>query len=47
MLRRLFRRQVDIVAAGGDPQGVFFDEADALIELEAGNYIDERTGATV
>jgi nitrite reductase/ring-hydroxylating ferredoxin subunit len=42
MLRRLYRQQVDIVAAGGDPQGVFFDEADAVIALEAGNYIEAR-----
>jgi hypothetical protein len=41
MLRRLYRQQVDVVASGGDPQGVFFDDADASIELEAGNYLED------
>jgi hypothetical protein len=30
---------VQIVAEGGDPAGVAFDEADALVSIEAGNYI--------
>lgn len=39
LVRRLFREQVRIVAEGGDPVGVSFDEADALQTLIAGNYI--------
>jgi hypothetical protein len=39
MIRRQFRDQVRIVAEGGDPVGVSFDEADALRSVIAGNYI--------
>jgi phenylpropionate dioxygenase-like ring-hydroxylating dioxygenase large terminal subunit len=39
MVRRQFKQQVQIVADGGDPTGVEFDEAHALISIEAGNYI--------
>jgi phenylpropionate dioxygenase-like ring-hydroxylating dioxygenase large terminal subunit len=39
MVRRQFKQQLKIVAEGGDPAGVFFDEADALVELHAGNYV--------
>jgi hypothetical protein len=39
MVRRQFKQQVQIVAEGGDPAGVEFDEADALVSIEAGNYI--------
>jgi len=41
MLRKLFRQQVDIVANGGNPMGVAYNEADALIRLDAGNYVPE------
>jgi phenylpropionate dioxygenase-like ring-hydroxylating dioxygenase large terminal subunit len=37
MLRRLFRRQMDIVASGGDPIGVSFDND--LRIVEAGSFI--------
>ena len=40
MLRRLFQRQLDAVAAGRDPVGVVFDESQALIDFEAGNYLE-------
>jgi hypothetical protein len=30
---------VQVVADGGDPAGVEFDEAHALVSIEAGNYI--------
>jgi hypothetical protein len=40
MLRRLFQRQLDAVAAGRDPVGVVFDESRALIDFEAGNYLE-------
>jgi hypothetical protein len=39
MVRRQFKHQVRIVAEGGDPVGVSFDESDALVEVGAGNYI--------
>jgi hypothetical protein len=37
MLRRLFRKQMDIVASGGDPIGVSFDND--LRIVEAGSFI--------
>ena len=39
MVRRQFKQQVQVVADGGDPAGVEFDEAHALVSIEAGNYI--------
>ncbi len=39
MVRRQFTQQVQIVADGGDPAGVVFDEADAVVSVIAGNYI--------
>jgi hypothetical protein len=39
MVRRQFKQEVQIVAEGGDPSGVEFDDADALVEIGAGNYI--------
>ena len=39
MVRRLFKEQVRIVATGGNPVGVHFDEAEALQTVIAGNYI--------
>ena len=39
MVRRQFKQQVQIVAEGGDPAGVEFDEANALVAIGAGNYI--------
>jgi hypothetical protein len=39
MVRRQFKQQVQVVAEGGDPAGVTFDEAGALVAVEAGNYI--------
>jgi phenylpropionate dioxygenase-like ring-hydroxylating dioxygenase large terminal subunit len=40
MLRRFFQRQLDAVAAGRDPVGVVFDESRALVDFEAGNYLE-------
>jgi nitrite reductase/ring-hydroxylating ferredoxin subunit len=40
MLRRFFQRQLDAVAAGSDPVGVVFDESQALVDFEAGNYLE-------
>jgi nitrite reductase/ring-hydroxylating ferredoxin subunit len=39
LLRRLLAKQVEIVAQGGDPMGVHFDEASAYVRCEAGQYI--------
>lgn len=41
MLRVLLQKQIDIVAAGGDPVGVAFDADSAYIKLDAGQYLDE------
>jgi hypothetical protein len=41
MVRRLFKEQVRLVAAGNDPVGVSFDEAQPLQTVKAGNYIIE------
>lgn len=43
MLRILLQKQVDIVAGGGDPIGVAFDEAGAYVSLDAGQYLDEAS----
>jgi phenylpropionate dioxygenase-like ring-hydroxylating dioxygenase large terminal subunit len=39
MVRRQFKQQVQIVAEGGDPAGVEFDGSNALVSIDAGNYI--------
>jgi phenylpropionate dioxygenase-like ring-hydroxylating dioxygenase large terminal subunit len=41
MLRFLLQKQVDVVAAGGDPVGVAFSEADAYVKLDAGQYLED------
>ncbi len=41
MLRQLFRRQLKVVADGGDPLGTCFDAAATLVTLEAGNYAED------
>jgi hypothetical protein len=42
-LRRLLEEQIGIVSKGGDPLGVEFDPANAVIEVEAGNFYRDRT----
>ncbi|MFQ5556230.1 MAG: Rieske 2Fe-2S domain-containing protein [Acidimicrobiales bacterium] len=44
MVRRQFKEQVRVVADGGDPAGVGFDDAAAPVELVAGNYIVDPAG---
>jgi nitrite reductase/ring-hydroxylating ferredoxin subunit len=39
MLRRALRRQVETVAAGGDPAGVTFDPAKAVVTIDGGNFV--------
>ena len=43
MLRILLQKQIDIVAGGGDPLGVAFDEAGAYVKVDAGQYLDEAS----
>ena len=38
MLRRMVTQQMELVAKGGDPAGVSFDPADAMVSFEAGNF---------
>ena len=40
MLRRVLQKQLDVVAAGGDPAGVFFDENAAPVRFTAGNFLE-------
>jgi phenylpropionate dioxygenase-like ring-hydroxylating dioxygenase large terminal subunit len=42
MLRRLLAQQLEVVAQGGNPAGLSFDPADALIRFEAGNFHDGK-----
>ncbi len=44
-LRRFMRRQVDVVAAGGDPAGVTFEPGTELIDSPAGNWITGTSSA--
>ena len=37
-LRQFLRRQIKIVAEGGDPLGVIFDPADEVYRVQSGNY---------
>lgn len=39
MLRKVFRDQLEAIAAGKDPMGVNFDPAKALVQLEAGTSV--------
>jgi hypothetical protein len=41
MQRRMLRRALEIVAEGGDPPGLAFDEAGALIRVPSGNFYFE------
>jgi phenylpropionate dioxygenase-like ring-hydroxylating dioxygenase large terminal subunit len=38
MLRRMMRKQIAVVAAGGDPLGVSFDPEDATVRIRSGNF---------
>ena len=38
MLRRMLLEQMQVVAAGGDPTGVSFDQATALVKVRSGNF---------
>jgi phenylpropionate dioxygenase-like ring-hydroxylating dioxygenase large terminal subunit len=43
MLRILLQKQIDIVASGGNPIGVAFDEGSAYVKFDAGQYLDETS----
>src|SRR5690606_34132255 len=38
LLRRQMKQQIAIVEQGGDPAGVHFNEADALVRIRSGNF---------
>jgi hypothetical protein len=42
MLRRMLMQQMEVVAAGGDPIGVSFDPAAALVKVRSGNFYRTR-----
>ena len=41
MLRQMFQRQLEALAAGKDPVGVAFTEADAYVKFDAGQYLED------
>ena len=41
MLRQMFQRQLEALAAGKDPVGVGFTEQDAYVKFDAGQYLDD------
>ena len=45
MVRRMMAKQNRLVADGGDPAGVIFDEADAVVRIEGGNYFQGAADA--
>lgn len=44
LLRRFLEQQLAKVAEGGNPAGVAFDEKDACLRFEAGNYLSDSSG---
>jgi hypothetical protein len=43
MLRILLQKQVDVVAGGGDPVGVAFNDKDAYVKFDAGQFLDDAS----
>jgi phenylpropionate dioxygenase-like ring-hydroxylating dioxygenase large terminal subunit len=41
MLRQMFQRQLEALANGKDPVGIAFDEKDAYVKFDAGQYLEE------
>jgi hypothetical protein len=39
MQRRLLEQQMEVVTRGGDPVGVSFDPANALVNVRSGNFV--------
>ena len=46
MHRRLFKRQCQIVADGGDPVGVAFKESDRIVKIEARSWMTTASDPT-
>lgn len=44
MLRKLLKKQLEVLAGGGDPIGVCRSEHDAVVRLDAGNYLQTSDG---
>ncbi|MNE33319.1 Phenoxybenzoate dioxygenase subunit alpha [compost metagenome] len=42
MLRRVYRRQLAVIASGGDPMGVVFDQDQQLVRLDAGSAVVDK-----
>jgi len=40
MLRQMFQRQLEALAAGNDPAGVAFTDAEAYVKVDAGQYLE-------
>jgi hypothetical protein len=40
MLRRLLRKQLDVLEEGRDPAGVFFDPATPPVKFSAGSWME-------
>lgn len=40
MVRRMMAKQSRLVADGGDPAGVVYEQGDALVRIEGGNYFE-------
>jgi hypothetical protein len=45
MQRRMLTRNIEIVAQGGDPLGVRFDETDATVVVPSGNFYKDSKAA--
>ncbi|MGH6991037.1 MAG: hypothetical protein ACREE3_14150, partial [Stellaceae bacterium] len=45
MMRRLLREQMKLVAEGGDPIGVAYDEAKAVVKVPSGNFFRKAEAA--
>ena len=41
MLRQMFQRQLEAIAAGKNPVGVAFNEPDAYVKFDAGQYLED------
>jgi hypothetical protein len=45
MQRKLLMQHMDIVAQGGDPMGVIFDETNATVHVRSGNFYKDAAAA--
>src|SRR5699024_3916531 len=46
MLRRMMAKQIKVVADGGNPPGVVFDESDIVVKIEGGNFFESGTSVS-